>query len=69
MENFYLIGLQHGEVIGILSYILIILCFYFTLTFFHSLKSNDERVITQSKIAAVICLSLGLLIPLLNSLY
>lgn len=58
-----------GNWIGILTTILIVLCFYFTLTFFQYLKSGDERLVKQSKLAAVICLALGLLIPALYSVY
>ncbi|GGB62263.1 hypothetical protein GCM10007199_30230 [Fictibacillus barbaricus] len=61
-----LIDVDHWVVM--LSLILIILCFYFTLTFFHYLKLGDERMIKQSKLAAVICLALSFLIPVINSL-
>ncbi|OZI10474.1 hypothetical protein CEW92_16720 [Bacillaceae bacterium SAS-127] len=55
--------------IGILSTIFIILCFYFSLTFFQHLKSDNERMINQSKLAAVICLAIALLVPTLYNLY
>lgn len=58
-----------GNWLGIVSTILIILCFYFSLTFFQNLKSGDERIIKQSKLAAVICFAIGLLLPALYSLY
>ncbi|QBQ07095.1 hypothetical protein E2C16_07915 [Sporosarcina pasteurii] len=58
-----------GNWIGIFTTILIVLCFYFTLTFFQYLKSDEERLVKQSKLAAVICLALGLLIPALYSFY
>ncbi|MGE7602354.1 hypothetical protein ACQKL5_07555 [Peribacillus sp. NPDC097675] len=58
-----------GNWLGILSTILFILGFYFTLTFFQSLKSGDERIIRQYKLAAVISLALGLLVPALYNLY
>lgn len=48
---------------GIISVVLIIFCFYFTLTFFESLHKDDERITKQSKLAAVICLGLALIIP------
>lgn len=54
--------------IGILSSILIILCFYFTLSFIENLRTGDERVIKQSKISAVVCLTLALLLPMAYSL-
>lgn len=58
-----------GNWLGILSALLIILCFYFSLTFFQSLQSEDKRIIRQYKLAAVICLALGLLIPAFYNLY
>ena len=58
-----------GNWLGILSTILIVLTFYFSLTFFQHLKLDDERLIKQSKLAAVFCLALSLLIPALYSLY
>jgi hypothetical protein len=67
MSNINLMGT--GSWLGILSTILMVLCFYFTLTFFQHLKLGDERLIKQSKLAAVFCLALGLLIPALYSLY
>jgi hypothetical protein len=61
--------MRTGNWLGILSMILIVLCLYFSLTFFQHLKSGDDRLIKQSKLAAVFCLALGLLIPALYSLY
>ena len=58
-----------GNWVGIFSTIFIILCFYFTLTFFQYLKQGDTRLISQSKLAAVICLAASLLIPALYNLY
>lgn len=49
--------------IGIASVLLVIFCFYFTLTFFENLHKGDERITKQSKLAAIICLGLALLIP------
>ncbi|WP_299094240.1 hypothetical protein [uncultured Metabacillus sp.] len=51
--------------VGIISLLLIVFCFYFTLTFFENLYKNDERITKQSKLAAVICLGLALFIPIL----
>ncbi|MFJ7744560.1 hypothetical protein [Peribacillus sp. NPDC097295] len=58
-----------GNWLGILSTILFILSFYFTLTFFQSLKSGNERIIRQYKLAAVFSLALGLIIPAIYNLY
>ena len=54
-----------GNWVGIFSMVFIILCFYFTLTFFQYLKQGDARLTRQSKFGAVICLGVGLLIPAL----
>lgn len=67
MDNMNLMAT--GSWIGLFSTALLIICFYFTLTFFQHLKSDDERLIKQSKIAAVFCLALGLSIPALYSFY
>lgn len=55
--------------ISIISTLFIPLCFYFTLTFFQHLKKDDERLIKQTKLAAVICLALALLVPAFYNLY
>lgn len=61
MSNLGILGPANW--IGIVSIVLIILCFYFTLTFFEHLRKGDERISKQSKIAATICIALALLIP------
>ncbi|WP_400195323.1 hypothetical protein [Lysinibacillus telephonicus] len=61
MENLTLI--ETGNWFSIISKLLIVSCLYFTLTFFQYLKEGDERLIKQSKAAAVVCLGLALLIP------
>ena len=67
MDNITFMGA--GNWLGIISMILIVLCLYFSLTFFQHLKLGDERLIKQSKLAAVFCLALSLLIPALYGLY
>lgn len=57
-----------GHWLQMVSVALIVLSFYFTLTFFQHLKTEDQRMVNQSKIAAVICLVLALLIPVLFQL-
>ncbi|EDL66476.1 hypothetical protein [Bacillus sp. SG-1] len=47
---------------GILSAILMVFCYYFTLSFFQYLKEGDARLVSQSKKWAVICLALSLLV-------
>ena len=50
--------------LNILSIVFIILCFYFTLSFIENLHKGDERITKQSKMAAIICLGLALLIKI-----
>ncbi|MFF5994941.1 hypothetical protein AAGS61_09310 [Lysinibacillus sp. KU-BSD001] len=65
MENIY------GSAIwvDILPRVFIILCFYCTLMFFRHLKDGDERLIKQSTLAAVFCLAVALLIPVMYHFY
>lgn len=58
-----------GNWLGIFLTILIILCFYFTLTFFQYLKLGDARLTRQSKLAAIICFAASLLIPALYNTF
>lgn len=58
-----------GNWLGILSIVLIVLCFYFTLTFFQYLKQEDARLTKQSKFGAVFCLAASLLIPAIYNFY
>lgn len=58
-----------GNWAGLICAILVIFCFYFTLTFFEYLRKGDERLIKQSKISAVICLALAVAIPLFFNFY
>ncbi len=39
----------------------IVLCFYFTFIFFEALRKGDERIIKQSKFAAIICMAIALI--------
>lgn len=67
MSNMGMFGM--GSWVGIVSALLFVASFYFTLTFFEQLKSEDGRVRKQSKIAAVICLTVALLLPAVYQLY
>lgn len=58
-----------GNWMGIVSTILFISCFYFTLTFFQHLKMNNEHATKTAKWAAVGCLAIGLLVPVFYSFY
>ena len=64
MSNFGILG--PGNWLTVLPVILIVACFYFTLTFFEHLRKGDERLARQSKLAATICIALVLLIPIVN---
>lgn len=48
--------------VGIVSIVLIIFCFHFTLTFIENVHKGDERITKQSKLAAIIFLGLALFI-------
>jgi hypothetical protein len=56
---------REGIGISIILILLIVLCFYFTLTFFESLRKGDERIIKQSKFAAIICMAIALIIGII----
>lgn len=58
-----------GNLLGILSTLLIIAGLYFIFTFFEHLKSGDDRLRKQSKTAALICIAIALMIPAFYSLY
>ncbi|MTD29836.1 hypothetical protein [Planomicrobium sp. YIM 101495] len=58
-----------GNWLGVLSTILLVVGIYFTFTFFENLKSGDDRLRKQSKVAALVCISIALLIPAFYSLY
>lgn len=58
-----------GNWLEILSTILFIVSIYFTFTFFEHLKSGDDRIRKQSKVAALICISIALMIPAFYRLY
>ena len=56
-------------VMGLISPIMFIGCFYFTLMYFQHLKNGDERLIKQSRLAAVVCLAIALLVPAIYNFY
>lgn len=58
-----------GNLLGVASTILLILSIYFTFTFFEHLKSGENRLRKQSKIAALICIAGALLIPSVYNFY
>lgn len=57
---FSLIGL-----LNLVSPIMLIACLYFVLMYLQHLKDGEERLIKQSRLAAVICLAIALLVPAL----
>ncbi len=50
--------------VSMISILLLILCFIFTLNFIENLQEGDKRIAKQSKIVAIICLALSLFIPI-----
>ena len=56
---------KEGIGMSIILILLIVLCFYFILTFFESLRKGDERIIKQSKFAAIICMAIALIIGII----
>ncbi|RPF53977.1 hypothetical protein EDC24_1165 [Aquisalibacillus elongatus] len=50
------------------SIIFFIICFSYTLTFMEYLQNGEKRGARQSKVVAIICLSLAFLIPFIYSL-
>ena len=67
MENLNVFGSANW--INILVMIFLVLCFYFTLMYFQYLKEDDDRLIKQSRLVAVICLAIALLVPAFYNLY
>lgn len=67
MEQLNLMGAANW--VGMLRIVFIVLCLYAVLTFFQHLKNDDERLIKQSKLAAVFCLAVALLLPAFINLY
>ena len=55
--------------IGFIPPIMFVGCLYFSLMYFQHLKNGEERKIKQSRIAAVICLAVALLVPALFNFY
>ena len=56
---------REGIGMSIILILFIVLCFYFTLTFFEALRKGDERIIKQSKFAAIICMAVALIIGII----
>ena len=67
MDNLNVFGVANW--VNILAMVFIVLCFYCTLTYFQYLKEGDDRLIKQSKLAAVISLAIALLVPALYNFY
>ena len=53
---------KEGIGLSIILILFIVLCFYFTVTFFEALCKGDQRIIKQSKFAAIICMAIALII-------
>ncbi|MGM9945568.1 MAG: hypothetical protein ACI33M_11525 [Lysinibacillus sp.] len=67
MDNFNAFGAANW--VNIVAMIFLILCFYFTLMYFQYLKEDDDRLIKQSRLVAVICLATALLVPAFYNFY
>ena len=67
MDNLNIVGSANW--INILAMVFIVVCFYCTLMYFQYLKENDDRLIKQSRLVAVICLAIALLVPAFYNFY
>jgi len=67
MDNLNIVG--GANWINILAMVFIVVCFYCTLMYFQYLKEGDDRLIKQSRLAAVICLAIALLVPAFYNFY
>ncbi|MGE7214981.1 hypothetical protein ACQKJC_00685 [Priestia koreensis] len=67
MSSVSLLGVNSW--INVASAVLLVIGFYFTLSFLQALKEEDVRVTKQFKIAAVACIGAALLAPALYQLY
>lgn len=63
--GFKIVAFFHSFAQQLLSPLLLVLCFYFTLTYLHHLKKDDDRAIKKAKWAAVLSLGLALVVPAL----
>jgi len=68
MENMTFFGTAN-IVVGLLVPVFYVLCFYFTLSYFQSLRKTDDRVTNQMKFAAIICLAVALFMPAFLNAY
>ena len=67
MDNLNIVGSANW--INILVIVFLVACFYCTLTYFQYLKEDDDRLIKQSRLVAVICLAIALLVPAFYNFY
>jgi len=63
--SFWNIGILPNTI----SLILIVFCFYYTLSFLEHLKGDDIQAIKKAKRAAVIYLGAALAVPALTAIY
>lgn len=54
--------MEFFTVIGLIVVVSFILTFYFTLTFFESLSKSQDRIVRQSKMAAIICFGIAIVL-------
>ncbi|MFJ7934561.1 hypothetical protein [Sporosarcina sp. NPDC096371] len=64
-----MVNIEIAGWVGIISVLFIIFCFSYTLSFIENVHKEDERITRQSKLAAIICLSIALLTPILYVLF
>lgn len=55
--------------LGLISPVMLVACLYFVLMYFQHLKNEEERLIKQTRLAAIICLAIALLVPAIYSFY
>lgn len=58
---------QFGTTIwlGLVSPVFLVITLYFTLTFFQQMKAGNQTAMVQSKLFAVICLAIALIVPVI----
>lgn len=65
----FYIDILFGSSTSIFPVVMFSSCLYFTLTYFKHLKRDEERLIKQSKLFAILTLFLALAIPAIYDMY
>ncbi|WP_155590771.1 hypothetical protein [Lysinibacillus cavernae] len=58
----------HSLVQQLITPLLMVVCFYLTLTYFHHLKTGDDKDIKKTKWWAVLCLAFAFIVPVLYNM-